>query len=416
MQKSEIHNINHDDVLKHLHASNDLPHPDYLIKVIFRKREGFDWHLYSAKFSPNTAGEPEAFEQYPEAVFATIHRTFQTAEELFNELLGDGVPIRDELPNIHISKSKKWSQTLIPSLHSFYEWPVRDFHIRTDAPNLGDDKLIAYGLPYRRSFRESAQDIIDIRWRHDPSIDVFILDERGKLVNDKQQVEPYVICNHSIIGEYYSIPENIMVPCSTNLSEDLCNIGEAEIWLVDDQNIILDYISSSEFPYNFVPSISDHSMRNKMVDAINEGETETVEFKKYVDLTEKGQKPHELKRTVCALSNHRGGLLLIGVGNNGDPIGIDIPVKKSYRCNLSDAIYEYINDLKRLLIESLSKNDCFNIHRVDWQGYAFIVINVLKTEGWNIVLDEDVPFLRRGGTNYKAIRYLVDHNQSREHL
>jgi len=51
----------------------------------------------------------------------------------------------------------------------------------------------------------------------------------------------------------------------------------------------------------------------KVAEALREGEGETVEFKLKLD--------GEAAADVCAMANHRGGLLLVGVDDKGRVVG-----------------------------------------------------------------------------------------------
>ena len=55
------------------------------------------------------------------------------------------------------------------------------------------------------------------------------------------------------------------------------------------------------------------SLRELVEEALRKGEGEEVEFKLRVD--------RDTARALCGLANHRGGLLLIGVDNQGKPAG-----------------------------------------------------------------------------------------------
>jgi len=54
-------------------------------------------------------------------------------------------------------------------------------------------------------------------------------------------------------------------------------------------------------------------LRELVEEALRRGEGEEAEFKLRLD--------KEAARTLCGLANHRGGLLLIGVNDEGKPIG-----------------------------------------------------------------------------------------------
>ena len=55
------------------------------------------------------------------------------------------------------------------------------------------------------------------------------------------------------------------------------------------------------------------ALRELVETALRKGEGEEIEFKLRLD--------KEAARALCGLANHRGGLLLIGVNDEGKPIG-----------------------------------------------------------------------------------------------
>src|SRR5690606_30450849 len=106
------------------------------------------------------------------------------------------------------------------------------------------------------------------------------------------------------------------------------------------------------------------------------GESETCEFKPYVDLDDK--KAVEIDTSVCAFSNQRGGTIFIGVSKEAEPIGIAKELAQSPGL-LDAALADYIRRIKSRLQESLKDNQCYSARAAQLRGTTVVVIEVEKS-------------------------------------
>lgn len=131
---------------------------------------------------------------------------------------------------------------------------------------------------------------------------------------------------HHITNRYHSQPKNRQRFCSRCGAETIKECLECgnEIPGDDlDSNVVVamptappkhcEYCGSS-FPWTTVPEEN----RRDVSDAISDGESETIEFKE-----ELPSHINNISKEVVALSNYKGGILLIGVNDDGDITGVN---------------------------------------------------------------------------------------------
>lgn len=132
---------------------------------------------------------------------------------------------------------------------------------------------------------------------------------------------------HYITDRYHSYPEYRENYCSDCGAETIkeCQQCEEEIPGVDlDSNVFVvsssppappDFCDNcgSPFPWKSLP-MEDYDIE----EAVSEGESESVEFKR--DLP---SNLRDISKEVVALANLKGGLLLIGVGDSGNVDGLE---------------------------------------------------------------------------------------------
>lgn len=180
---------------------------------------------------------------------------------------------------------------------------------------------------------------------------------------------------------------------------DVEEIRSIELWLLNKDNDVLDFRSSTGWPHKYEPA-GEPQYRDEIRKLIAKGESETCEFKPYIDL-QGSRKGLEIQRSVCALSNARGGRLLLGVSDEGEVGGLARDMARKYGHNIEEACASYIRDIQVFLRETLKNNQCLTIESINVLGSTVIVITVEKSSETNYLVNKNQAYVRRGGTNMK---------------
>lgn len=119
---------------------------------------------------------------------------------------------------------------------------------------------------------------------------------------------------------------------------------------------------------------------------ISRGEGDNLEFKKKIT------HPDKIARTIVSLANTRGGIILIGVMDNGDVKGVD-PEEEKYTLDLASQFFcdppvrlfykeieeEDITVLKVIIPESTVKPHYAKVKEGDWRAYVRVKDESLQT-------------------------------------
>ena len=120
---------------------------------------------------------------------------------------------------------------------------------------------------------------------------------------------------------------------------------------------------------------------------ILKGEGETLEFKKKITY------PEKIARAIVSFANTRGGIILVGVMDNGQICGID-PEEEKYSLTQAAHFFtqppvklflkevEYEGDLvvlKAIVPESKQKPHLAQVKENDWRGYIRVKDESVQT-------------------------------------
>jgi len=373
--------------------------------------------LHAASVSPIYRKQDLVCEIYRENAFFQTYKEFASISDLFDDLYGDGICVNEDFPSLTVDPKRYWNELLIPTIHSEYGCPVRHLTIDIDAENYGDEPLIGYGLTYHSSFNERAEEFIGHRKGDVKKLHVLVEELRARLEMQDGKVQKLSSDGYAVVGEIGK-KEAVRKIGVNNCPEviDISNDDIVELWLLDSADVVYDFISSTEYQYRYEPLVEDCSKEESIMDMIEAGEGLHCEFKKYIDLGKGDFKAEEIDESVCAFSNADGGELIIGVTDKGEVIGISAPVRKKYAAALEDSVKLYIKDIRKRLYENLTESDCFNVQAIELQGKSLVVISVAKSRRWNFVLASDVPYKRRGSTNFNATRLVAMEFESKNSL
>ena len=129
-----------------------------------------------------------------------------------------------------------------------------------------------------------------------------------------------------------------------------------------------------------------------ILELLKQNEGKTLEFKRDIS------SPRNILKTVVAFANTAGGVLLIGVDNNGRPVGIADPLEEEERlCNM--------------IADAVTPRVVPNVEITTIEGKTLLLVEVflsslrphwLKSEG-----PEKGVYVRLGSTNRQADRELI---------
>jgi len=153
-------------------------------------------------------------------------------------------------------------------------------------------------------------------------------------------------------------------------------------------NKILDsrryYSSWGHAPKGVVVDIPEYGI----VELIRRGESETVEFKKEIG------KPEKIAETAVSFANHRGGVILLGVDDHANIVGL---AQRDYDDTITNIIRSHCEPQVEynLVKRKLDNKDLIVIHVEEGKNKPYFV----KNRG---------PYIRANATNRIATRYEMD--------
>ncbi|MDP2857142.1 MAG: ATP-binding protein [Bacillota bacterium] len=141
--------------------------------------------------------------------------------------------------------------------------------------------------------------------------------------------------------------------------------------------------------------------------ALEEGETEHVEFKEWVTVVRRDNKTPELLHVACSFANGQGGAIYVGITDAGEVLGTDrrlrddyAPVEKKPLEELRDA---FVRDIKKLLNDGVRPSVKADFEWLESAGLMILKVAIPQgTEGpYSLVENGDI-YVRRGATSRKA--------------
>ena len=130
---------------------------------------------------------------------------------------------------------------------------------------------------------------------------------------------------------------------------------------------------------------------------LREGENEIREFKPFISPFD--PKENELVKAVVAFANTAGGRLIVGVDDEGVPMGL-AEARKQFKDNRSP-IDSQVARIKKLIRERTKPVPQISCSRIDVHGHPVVVIDVQRSAGVCSTQDDRV-FIRKGATSRPA--------------
>lgn len=190
--------------------------------------------------------------------------------------------------------------------------------------------------------------------------------------------------------------------------DDANNIEEFELYLIDEDDCLLDYHNENRFNVKGINRVFGKTVElkneNIIKDAISMGENEWIEFKPYI---KKGNhKINEILETVIAFANTIGGYILMGIDKYGQIEGIEKEIKreanKKQSKNFDNMLQEYIGYIKKEISDTLNEVLPIKINQHEYNGRTLLIIEVPEGEykPYANIKTKDI-FIRKGANNMK---------------
>jgi hypothetical protein len=206
----------------------------------------------------------------------------------------------------------------------------------------------------------------------------------------------------------------VQIGCETG--EELAKVAlpfvaqKLEVWLILDDGYWIDryeetphYTTWGDSPSLFAAARS--AEQKEILKTISRGETDTVEFKSYIQLRpQRNEKSFQILRSVSALANAAGGSLYLGVNDEAEPVGVEASLQRDYGPNypeLSQRLAAYQKDVSKLINEGTAPT--IGIDYV-WHEVALrqiLEIRVPVSSQVVYLLEKGEMYRRKGGTNHK---------------
>jgi hypothetical protein len=381
---------------------------DGYIRLVYTRQQDTPWkYCIGQCVLGNNAGD-DLKEDYPTFTFvsSTLFRT--TLRKLLDSLANEsGLEVARGLPPLRLPTThSNWREEIVPGHATATGMPVRRFRVNIESNAvLANDQLIAYDLPYRPSAANHIKAFLGLKPQD--SVD----GQKGEFIIDIPDVRGAIRMSNGVlsivdaaiplrlVGEIDGIPVDLRNDGVFEVADK--NIRGVELWLLAGGSELVDYISTTHWPYTYAVAPLEAEQEQKFLDLIGKGESETCEFKPYVDLA--SAKATEIEKSVCAFSNQRGGTMFLGVSKEAEIDGLAKELAKSPD-QLDAAIAGYVRQLKSRLQESLKDNQCFSLKIVRLLSTSLVVIEIEKAREVNYLLRSGVmnlAYIRHGATSMR---------------
>ncbi|MGV2874020.1 AlbA family DNA-binding domain-containing protein [Colwellia sp. E150_009] len=409
MNYKERYNLSTEQIEGIINGYTDVLHPIKLfVTALYTKQEHSTdkgWKFAAGKISSKPVEVVSM--NYPKCAFITRELTTTNYEQLFTSLTGEGLHIDSDYPALKKLEKDHWKEQLIPCLLDNKFWPIRRVEVKvSEEVQIPYEKLIGFGLPFFENVGQMIKELADIPEHYVTNsgekglLFIDIEDYRGRLQSKGKALSIERSCDVGIVGYYRQNNERTDVIHNEDTPLDFCieDVEEYELFLVTKQHEVIDFIATNDNLHPSKKSKGADKYRLEIEAAIDSGEGEVVEFKADIDFRDLGSKTVDLEKTVCALSNHRGGKLIFGVNDDGEVKGLATRLKKQYK----NDIQGYIADIQKRLNETLSISSCFEINAARIRGQDLVVVEVSKSSRCNAFTADNMVYIRRGASCKKA--------------
>jgi len=284
-------------------------------------------------------------------------------------------------------------------------WFFERYHYRGRQKSYPREPIVSKDLPLFPDLRDAVSECIDLDVSRYPDLFgiVICLPRYGARIEEvnigskeiKLKIQPKDIGIKNVIGKLYCKQGNEKKYIDVKFKD---KIGIASVGFVPDSlyvaliskidNKILDsrryYSSWESLSKGVVIEIPEYEIR----ELIRRGESETVEFK------EKIGKTQEFVETFVAFANTKGGVILLGVNDNSNIIGL--PEKK------------YDDTIANILRSHCTPQVKFEISRKKLDEKEIVVVHVEEGKDKPYFVKDKGPYVRANATDRIATRHEMD--------
>jgi hypothetical protein len=182
-----------------------------------------------------------------------------------------------------------------------------------------------------------------------------------------------------------------------------------EVWIMLRDGYMLDHYQETPHggmwgPAKSVLMASRKAQSHAITAALTSGETDSVEFKPYIQIKPRDNKAKEILRSVSAFANMAGGSLYIGINDAAEPEGIETQLNRDYGKQERDLATQqraYEKDLKKLINEGTSPTLPIEYQ---WHDFAHLIILEVRIPQSQVpvhIPETGEVYRRAGGTNKK---------------
>lgn len=383
---------------------------DGYVRAVYTSQQDDIWKYCIGKCVLGRTGGGDSREVYSAITFISSALAEITFRKLVEALAGDtGLTVAPDRPPLRLPASfANWREEIVPSHAIVSGMPARRFTISIEANAVfANDQLFAFDQPYRPSAERYVKAFLGLK--PEDSVDgrrgefaVEVPDRRGAIrLRDGHVFIATTSTPLRLVGEIDG--NTIDLRNGESLEIDEKNTRSVELWLLASGNDLVDYISTTRWPFKYAITPQEAEHQQKLLELVRGGESEICEFKPYISLD--NSKAAELEKTICAFSNQRGGTVFIGVDNEGSILGIANEVTKRPD-HLEKAIADYGRDVGKRLRDRLKDNQCFNIRATTLSGMHVIVVEVGRAREVNYVVADalaNTAYIRHGATSCKML-------------
>jgi hypothetical protein len=131
-------------------------------------------------------------------------------------------------------------------------------------------------------------------------------------------------------------------------------------------------------------------------DALDQGESENVEFKMWLPVDRKNKKSDELLKATTAFANAYGGVIYVGVTDDCEVVGTEKQLGNDDKRN------EYARVVRLILNQGISPAPAHRVSWVNHAGHHVCRIQVLSKGVLHHVVEDRAIYIRRGGSDRRA--------------
>lgn len=386
----------------------EAPSPAVVKAVYMRQNDGA-WNLLMARVFIGTEGDTVEPEEviYPNFAFVATPISQFRVSSFFDDIWTNGFRISETFPLLKdAGRNANWDEVLLPSHATGTGNPSRRFSAELErVGHFQDRQLVGAEKPYYKSALSRITEFLalDQVYGHaavrNGEVSLEVPDERGaiRLTPDSLSFSG----NNERLALVGQINEEIDVYLNADSSTRRLHsdeLGDTQLWLVNQDDEIIDYRSSTEWPYKFERFDGSAKHKKALQEEIQGGESETTEFKNFIGLNDKN-KAVDIEKAICALSNRRGGRLFIGVNDEGEIVGIERGAMRNYQRKSNDAVLLYAKEVDKRLQETICDTQCFRSEVMEIFGSTVLVITVTPSSGTNYLHHSNEAYIRTGATS-----------------